>query len=281
MYIRHTHLTWLMPVLLGLSFAYLASGLALPKPDTAPPRAAPAPAREAKAPEGDGGSLILEKNILALAVPKTDTAASAGQSSGQRTADPSDWSLLGTIVGSRKAILLSGPKAGKTVVRLVFLGESVEGWELSQVTSDMASWKSGSVVREVALRVPGQQKPAVQTPSQAAPKEGTSREGKVVLNKAELAQYIDDPNNLLQQARFTPYKKDGKVEGFRLGNIRGDSVFRRMGLQNGDVLMSLNGEAIDGPEKLLRAYSGLGSAAAVNLSVRRQGEIKSLLVEFK
>ena len=101
------------------------------------------------------------------------------------------------------------------------------------------------------------------------------------MSKSEIAPVLNDPNAFLQQALFKPYREGGKVRGFRLDNIKKNSLLAKLGLQNRDILMRINGEAIDGPGALMSAYSSFGEARAVSLDVRREGSTFSILVDLK
>lgn len=278
-YIRMTHLAWGAPLVVGLAVAYATSGAILQRLEDSSPRgeAAPPPSlaeRPSQAPD-----IILQKNILGLRVPAPESAASAAAARDQAQAgvNPADWTLLGAIRGDRSAALVLQEDGGQ----LIFLNDSLKGWALAEVREESVVWTAGADRRETPLRrdkpAPAPGKTVAEAPA-AAQAEGQSE--KYTLGREEADKFLADPNAVLSQARFSPSLNGDKVDGFRVTSIKNESLFARMGMRNGDVLTAINGEQIDNPEKLLSVYSGLKSAQAVNLNVRRQGKVQSILVDI-
>ena len=77
---------------------------------------------------------------------------------------------------------------------------------------------------------------------------------------------------LSRSARIVPEVRDGKPAGFRLYSIRPNSPFAKIGLQNGDVISSINGLGLTSPDKALEAYTKLRSANHLSVGVERRGQ---------
>ncbi len=80
------------------------------------------------------------------------------------------------------------------------------------------------------------------------------------------------------QARIVPSFVDGKVRGMKLFAIRARSTFARLGLQNGDVAVKLNGFELATPEKMLELYSKLRTVETLTLELERYG--KGMSIEY-
>lgn len=91
--------------------------------------------------------------------------------------------------------------------------------------------------------------------------------------KQELEKALGDLNAIAMQARIVPAFKDGVATGFKLFSIRPDSLYSKIGIQNGDVIRRLNGFEINAPDKALEAYSKLREANRIELEVERNGSI--------
>jgi len=78
-------------------------------------------------------------------------------------------------------------------------------------------------------------------------------------------------------ARAVPAQEDGAI-GYRLSGIRRGSVLAAIGLQNGDLLQSINGRPTTSPQEVLAAYSGLRGQSSWSLRVRRRGADTTLSV---
>ncbi|HZS39733.1 MAG TPA: type II secretion system protein GspC [Polyangia bacterium] len=81
---------------------------------------------------------------------------------------------------------------------------------------------------------------------------------------------------LATAARFVPSIKDGKPNGFKLYAIRPNSIFGRIGLQNGDTIKAINGMDMSSPDKALEIYTKLRSASHLSVAVERRGENTTL-----
>jgi len=76
---------------------------------------------------------------------------------------------------------------------------------------------------------------------------------------------------LSRSARIIPEVRGGKSTGFRLFAVRPDGPFAKVGLQNGDVIVSMNGLEMTSPEKALEVYGKLKSATHLDLGLERNG----------
>lgn len=83
---------------------------------------------------------------------------------------------------------------------------------------------------------------------------------------------LANPTALREQApSVSPYYRDGKAAGFRLNGVRAGSVFSSLGIRNGDVIQSVNGQAMDSPQRAMELYNGLRSAGKIELVIERGG----------
>jgi general secretion pathway protein C len=73
-------------------------------------------------------------------------------------------------------------------------------------------------------------------------------------------------------ARFVPSVRDGKPNGFKVYAIRPNSLFGKIGMQNGDTLKQINGNEMSTPDQALQLYTKLRSASHLTLQVERRGE---------
>jgi general secretion pathway protein C len=268
--LRGVHLYWLFPLLLGLATAYAVTGVIAHKGvlDVGSGFSVPVAALDTSGMDARE-AVILDKNIFGLFIPEPESAEPAAPAG----SDPKSWAIVGTFMGARSMIIVS--VQGRT--EYVRVGETLEGWTLVEIRSDMLVWERGKQQREISLwgDSPGL---GVKVEPSAG---GSSSKRRVRMAKSEIAPVLNDPNAFLQQALFKPYKEGGKVRGFRIDNIKKNSLLAKLGLQNKDVLMRINGETIDGPAAMMAAYSGFGKANAVSLDVRREGSIISIFVDLK
>lgn len=89
--------------------------------------------------------------------------------------------------------------------------------------------------------------------------------------RAEIDKTLNNLNNIAMQARIVPAFKDGQAVGFKLFSIRPDSIYSKIGVQNGDVIRRINGFDLNSPEKALEVYSKMKDAARIEIEIERNG----------
>jgi general secretion pathway protein C len=85
----------------------------------------------------------------------------------------------------------------------------------------------------------------------------------------------------MEQVKVMPNFNNGEPEGFRLSGIKTDSLVRKMGLRNGDVITGVNGNPIRTMEDAMGFYQQLGGADNVTLQVKRRGRERNIEYNIK
>ena len=87
-----------------------------------------------------------------------------------------------------------------------------------------------------------------------------------------LDKVLQNQAELMRTARVIPHEENGRVVGVKLYGIRRNSLLGRLGVQNGDMLRTINGYDMSSPDSALEAYARLQSANQLTLSVVRRGQ---------
>ncbi len=78
-----------------------------------------------------------------------------------------------------------------------------------------------------------------------------------VLDRREIDGAVENLPQLLTKARIIPNFSDGKPDGFRIFAISEDSLYSKIGLQNGDILHRVNGIEVKEPQNFIRVFEQL------------------------
>ncbi len=120
------------------------------------------------------------------------------------------------------------------------------------------------------------------TPVAAAPKQTQNGDGirrlddhHFQIERSTVNNALANLNDLAMQARIVPSFKNGQANGFKLFSIRPDSLYSKIGVQNGDVIQRINGYDMNSPDKALEAYTKLRNANALDLTIERNGQAQS------
>jgi general secretion pathway protein C len=89
--------------------------------------------------------------------------------------------------------------------------------------------------------------------------------------KDEINKALGNLNDIAMQARIVPAFKDGVATGFKLFSIRPDSLYTKIGIQNGDVIRRINGFDINSPDKALEVYTKLKESNRIEIEIDRNG----------
>jgi general secretion pathway protein C len=95
------------------------------------------------------------------------------------------------------------------------------------------------------------------------------------IQRQTLESVLGNMNLLARGARIVPEVKDGKSAGFRLTSIRPGGPFDLIGLQNGDLISSINGMELHSPDKAFEVYAKLKSVSHLSLGLERAGQLVS------
>lgn len=101
-------------------------------------------------------------------------------------------------------------------------------------------------------------------------------EDRFMIDRGALETSIANPSEILTQARAVPNIVDGKIKGFSIFSIKPGSVYEKLGIRNGDIIMRVNGVDLDSPAKALEFYGTIASASEITLDFERMGSKKTV-----
>lgn len=193
--------------------------------------------------------------------------------------------LLGTLVASDPQwSFASIQDMGTQRTQTYMVGDSVQGAEVKEIERERVIVFHNNR-REFIDGQPGDGAAvAVNTPvvaptavNTAAPG-GASGAGIRALSendyevpRPEIDNALNNLNSLAMQARIVPAFKDGQAQGFKLFSIRPDSLYSKIGVQNGDVIRRINGFEMNSPEKALEVYAKLKESSRIEIELERNG----------
>ena len=91
------------------------------------------------------------------------------------------------------------------------------------------------------------------------------------VTRALYGRLLRSPMWVAKSARIVPALTDGRPSGFKLYAVRPGSALQRVGLENGDLIASINGANATSGDEGLRVYAELRTAAEIRIQVVRHG----------
>lgn len=154
--------------------------------------------------------------------------------------------------------------------RAVAVGEEVEpDVVLAAVAGDHVILDRGGARRRLGFPTP--------QPGAAAPPAAAS------LAPAEAAQPASgaaiDPRRLLAQTSLVPRVRDGRAAGYTVYPKGGSDVLRQAGLQQGDVLLAVDGVTLT-PERVSQLQEELAGASGAEIRFERAGQVMTTRIRM-
>lgn len=91
----------------------------------------------------------------------------------------------------------------------------------------------------------------------------------VTLDKDYVNDALSDIKQVFKQAQIMPYTKDGETRGFKLNNIKENSLFDKLGIKDGDVVISADNVKINNPQQIQELANKLNNKDSVELQLQR------------
>ncbi|MBC2704559.1 type II secretion system protein N [Desulfobacula sp.] len=88
---------------------------------------------------------------------------------------------------------------------------------------------------------------------------------------------LDDMSALRKQVKFRPHFTEGEPDGLMVYGIRSNSVFRRVGLRNGDIIKDVNGIPIISAGDASSLFSEIEDTGNARITLLRKGKVKELV----
>jgi general secretion pathway protein C len=195
-----------------------------------------------------------------------------------------DIALIGTVVGPRHlSYAIFQDTTG--VQELFKVGETVLGiGTLHDVKTDRVHIRDKDQTYELLLEDIAKETVSQQSRGHSRITSGFARrigEGMYMVDQRKVQQAIENPSQMMTDARLKPYVKDGKEEGFMLSEVKPGGIYHSLGLRNGDVLLRINEYDISKPETALQAFTALRGLDRVQIDLVRAGSKMTMTYQIK
>ena len=216
--------------------------------------------------------IIIERNIFL----STLNAVSDKQSEGEHFDSEqkiTDFDLKGTVVCNSSFGFIFIEERDTHKQKLYRLGDNIGSAKLIKITRNTATLSIDG--RETTLKVKATLEGSLlpNSPSSATSKNMT-------LSKKVVNENLSDLKSIMSQAVVRPYLNKGVQEGLIISNIAPNSLYEKMGLQNGDILIDVNNKPLQSADNLLQTVNLMQSGSSIELNVKRNGKIEAINYSF-
>ena len=110
---------------------------------------------------------------------------------------------------------------------------------------------------------------------------GEAMPGKINVARSVINESFRDINKLAKDVRIRPHFNNGQADGMIISGIRGDSLFKKLGLRNGDIILGVDGSKIQSVQDAMKLYTGLENKQNMKVEIRRRGQVQTLDFDVK
>lgn len=187
--------------------------------------------------------------------------------------------LAGTVTGPREIALAMIRKRGERepgifslIQRESGISNDVYGYTLVKIAEKHVELKHGSEISILRLYEPDDEPP--KKPRSPA-RSGRAESGNVInrtISQAEIQQKVlNNMDNALRGLTAGPHRVNNEIVGYRLIRLQPYNVLYQYGARTGDIIMRVNGHALNSTERLYRMWEMVQSESQIRVDIERGG----------
>ncbi len=189
--------------------------------------------------------------------------------------------LWGTVTGKTTFAVIEDTKERKQ--NLYHVGDSIQNAVVKmilreKVVLDVNGKDEVLNIEETAFPQKGGAKRSTEISGEYSRSENSQ---KITLQRSQVEGAMANVTELMGQAKIRPHFEDGRPDGLTLSSVKPRSIFRNMGLRNGDIITGVDGNPIQTVDDALKFYENLTSASDVTLQLKRRGKEKVIEYTIK
>jgi len=88
-------------------------------------------------------------------------------------------------------------------------------------------------------------------------------------------------DNVLRKATIEPYVRNGRPQGLKITGLEENPLTAMVGLRNGDVIQTVNGQTLTNKQKAFQVIQKAKSQSKLNIQLLRDGKAKELSLDLQ
>jgi general secretion pathway protein C len=186
------------------------------------------------------------------------------------------FELKGTIAGDSSFGFAVIEEKGKNKQNLYKLGDMVGSNKLVKITRNSVVLKNSE--RNFILKI--KETPEGQLLARS-PDTTMNPSSSMALSRQEMDEKLGDLKTVLSQALVRPFFTNGVQEGFIITDIKPASLYQKLGLQNGDIIMEVNNKQVKSADDVFQFVTLMRTGGSVSLNLKRNGIIETINYSFQ
>jgi len=218
----------------------------------------------------DDYRLIVDRNIFG----STDRTPEEVKAEEIEGLEPTSMkiALLGTVTGNPQNAVAVIEETDKRKQGLYKVGDSIKNAVIKMILR-------GKVVLRVENRdeiLTMEEAAARRTEKGRRASMPRERGTTITVSRSAIEQSLKNMNKLLSDARIRPHP-----DGLLMSRIKPGSIFKKLGLKNGDIVQGINDKNIKSLDDMQDLYEKLKSGSRLALQIERRGQTKTINYKFR
>ncbi len=210
---------------------------------------------------------VVKRNLFKVEIEKKQTPVAASKEPVKLEPTNLKLTLWGTVTGTSDVWAVIEDKNARQQA-LYQVGDMVQGAQVKKILRHevILNYQGKDQVLEMQTDRAGQ---AVVASPGTAPAAMAS-------NRFQAGPMLENAGEIMKQIKFRPYFSQGAPDGLMVYGIRPDSIFRQIGLRNGDIVKDINGTPIVSPADGMNMLMEIQGTEEISMTVLRRGKIMDL-----
>jgi general secretion pathway protein C len=157
--------------------------------------------------------------------------------------------------------------------KIISINENYNGYKLTQINNNSVAFEKDGNKFELNL-ITDEDKSAKIMPDMSKrtidPVEVNS-DTSFAISRTDIMKFSNS-SDLSKAISFEQEKSGESILGYRITRIDSSSVFGKMGLNNGDIILTVDGQSTSDVKNLMAVINKLDTVSALNIEIDRNGE---------
>jgi len=181
------------------------------------------------------------------------------------------FDLKGTMPVNQAVGYAIVEEKGKGKQKLYRIGEMIGQARLIRITRNTAVLKDGE--KEFVMKI----RESAEGPLMGrSPRPGSG----ISVSRQEVTQSLTDLKSIMSQAVVRPFLVEGVQQGFIVSSIAPGSLYQKLGLQNGDVVVDVNNKKLATADDILQLVNTMQAGGSVSVKLMRNGKNETINYSF-
>jgi general secretion pathway protein C len=159
---------------------------------------------------------------------------------------------------------------------LISIDEDFKGYKLIEVHADRAIFKKSSKRYELKFKEDKKNKSAI---SVAEP-EIIADDSAVFIKRKEIKHYAKNFDAIWKNIKIKEIIENRHLKGFEVTWVKKRSMFEKLGLIKGDIIIGVNGKTLKSVSQVFKLYNNIDKLDSLRLKIMRNNEEKELEYEI-